>query len=121
MQRVFMTMNVKPGGEKEYIRRHDLLMHHDRVPDETVTQEELDLCRETWKVHKDAGIRNYSIFMAGTKLYAYFEAEDYQKALEIVTKSEAGQRWQQYMDGFLVQENGVPVMEVIDQPIFSME
>lgn len=119
MQRVFMKMQVKPGGEKEYVRRHVLLMN--READGNATPEELELCRETWRVHKEAGIRNYSIFMIGTALYAYFEAEDYQKTLDIITRSKAGQRWQSYMDGFLVQEDGVPVMEVCAEPVFFME
>ncbi|MEG0595000.1 MAG: hypothetical protein RR514_07265 [Christensenella sp.] len=49
------------------------------------------------------------------------KAEDYRKTLDIITKSETGQKWQKYMDGLLEQENGVPVMEICDAPVFFME
>ncbi|MEG0785446.1 MAG: hypothetical protein RR389_08490 [Christensenella sp.] len=92
MQRVFMMMKVKAGKESEYVRRHNLLMRHDGAGNAEASAQELELCRQTWKTHKDAGIKNYSIFLIGSKLYAYFEAEDYRKTLDIITKSEVGQK-----------------------------
>lgn len=122
MQRVLMKMRILPGGAAEYLRRHALLMACGAGgADEAASEEERALCRETWQVHHDAGIRNYSIFLDGTALYAYFEAEDYQKTLAHITKSEAGQKWQAYMNGLLEQREGIPVMEIFDSPVFVME
>jgi L-rhamnose mutarotase len=59
--------------------------------------------------------------LIGCDLFAYFEAEDYRKSLEQVTASPDGQAWQKYMDGFLQQENGVPVMQMCEQSVFYME
>jgi len=50
-------MHLKPGAEAEYRRRHDALWPELR-----------DLMRRD-------GIRNYSIFLHGTTLFAYLERE----------------------------------------------
>lgn len=121
MQRIFMKMRCMPGMEKEYVRRHKLLMYCEKINGGGVSQEEKQLFKETMKLHREAGIKNYSIFLIGSDLYAYFEAEDYKETLEIITKSETGQKWQKYMEGFLEQENGVPVMELCEKPVFFLE
>jgi L-rhamnose mutarotase len=119
MQRVFFKMRCLPGKQEEYVRRHHLLMHFKDA--EGISEEERQLLKSTWELHKAAGIQNYSIFLIGCDLFAYFEAEDYRKSLEQVTASPDGQAWQKYMDGFLQQENGVPVMQMCEQSVFYME
>lgn len=112
-------MRCVPGQEAEYARRHSLLMNWRNA--QGISEEERRLFKDTWELHKAAGIRNYSIFMIGGELFAYFEAEDYKKSLDTITRSPAGQAWQKYMEGFLEQEDGVPVMHKSDSPVFYME
>lgn len=119
MQRVFFKMRCVPGKEAEYARRHGLLMRWQDA--EGISEDERLLLKDTWELHKAAGIRNYSIFMMSGGLFAYFEAEDYKKSLDIITQSSAGQVWQKYMEGFLEQEDGVPVMQICSSPVFYME
>lgn len=60
MQRIAFTMQLKPGYEEEYQRRHD------KIWPEMVT------------VLHQAGISNYSIFLdeATLRLFAYLEVND---------------------------------------------
>ncbi|MDP9373165.1 MAG: L-rhamnose mutarotase, partial [Chloroflexota bacterium] len=60
MQRIAFLIDLKPGADPvEYKRRHD-----------EIWPEMLDALR-------DAGIRNYSIFLHGRQLFAYLEVEDF--------------------------------------------
>lgn len=121
--RVMFLIKCKPGEQEEYIRRHALLM--DCRPDSTnkpkATKEEIEMCTKVWDLHKCAGIKNYSIFMKDNTLYAYMESNDYKKALDQVTRSEIGQKWQQFMNGIVEQENGVPVFDIIECEVFHMD
>lgn len=50
---------------------------------------------------KAAGIRNYSIFVQGTRAFGYFEADDLAEVSSILAASEASARWQRAMAEFL--------------------
>lgn len=50
---------------------------------------------------KAAGIRNYSIFLKGTRAFGYFEADDLEEVSSSLTASEASARWQRAMAEFL--------------------
>jgi len=123
MGRVMFLMECKPGMEDEYKRRHKLLM--DSCPDSNTepegSEEEIQLCKKVWKLHKNAGIKNYSIFMKEDTLYAYMEADDYNKALDKVTSNKIGRKWQEFMNGILKQKDGKPVFNMIEEEIFHME
>lgn len=69
------VLEVRPGYEDEYDRRHAAL------PVDMV--ELLNL----------AGFRNYSIFRFGLTLFGYFEVDDLEKSLAIYTMSDAAKRW----------------------------
>ena len=120
MQRVLFKMRCMNGKRDEYIRRHTLLMNWKNTK-EGIGEAERKLLKDTSELHRAAGIRNYSIFIAGNELFAYFEAEDYKASLDRVTKSPAGQAWQKYMEGLLEQEDGAPVMQILDSPVFILE
>jgi L-rhamnose mutarotase len=83
------VLEVRPGYEEEYIRRH----------------------REIWPEMVDAlrsaGIRNYSIFRHGLTLFGYFETDDIEKTQEYLANDETNQRWSEWMD---------PIMKVDIDP-----
>jgi L-rhamnose mutarotase len=116
-------MKCKAGKEREYARKHQLLMYSfsNADIDPPPTEEERVLCDATWKQHKQAGIKNYSIFMKGTDLYAYFESEDCARSLDLATAGEIGRKWQDFMSGILEQENNKPVFDIIDSEVFHMD
>ena len=73
------VLEVRPGYEEEYKKRHD----------EIWPELEADI--------KSAGMRNYSIFRYGLTLFGYFECDDLEYAIDFLSKSEANQRWGEYM------------------------
>jgi len=123
MERIIFKMKCKKGQEKEYIRKHKLLMksYTDIELNPPPTVEEAALCDATWQQHKKAGIRNYSIFMKDNDLYAYFESDNCSKSLDLATAGEIGAKWQDFMGGILEQENGKPVFEIITEQVFHMD
>lgn len=65
---------------------------------------------------KDAGIRNYTIFRAGTQVFGYFEADDLERAAASLERSEVNARWQDAMAELLeerVPDAGPPPLEEI--------
>ena len=89
MNRYMWVLEVRPGYEQEYKRRHD------EIWPEMIA----DLSR--------AGIRNYSIFRHGVMLYGYFETDDLDKARRALARSEVNARWQKFM---------APIMKVEIDP-----
>ncbi len=83
------VLEIRPGYEDEYKRRHDQIWP--------------DVVAET----REAGIRNYSIFRHGLTLFGYFETDDLERSIRMLTEGEANRRWDEYM---------APIMKVdIDQ------
>lgn len=72
-------LELRPGYEDEYKKRHDLIW--------------LDVVVET----KAAGIYNYSIFRHGLTLIGYFETDDLEQAILCLNDGEANKRWDEYM------------------------
>ena len=58
MARVGFSMQLKPGNEVEYKKRHD------------------EIWPELHDLLKEAGIRNYSIYRQGLTLFGYLEIDD---------------------------------------------
>jgi L-rhamnose mutarotase len=87
MQRIGRTTWLKPGREAEYRDWHG-----------KVWPEMLALVR-------DAGIRNYTIFIDGRQLFSYLEVEDFEKASAIIDAAEVSARWQALM---------APLMDAVD-------
>lgn len=79
MDRVFFMMRVRDGHQDEYMRRH----------------------REVWPEvlaeHTRAGVTKMAIYMKGTDVCLYMEAEDYAKAVRVLSKSPEVLRWEEYM------------------------
>jgi L-rhamnose mutarotase len=83
------VLEVSPGYEEEYVRRH----------------------REIWpemlEALRSAGIRNYSIFRHGLTLFGYFETDDIRRTQEYLANDETNQKWSEWMD---------PIMKVDIDP-----
>lgn len=79
MKRHAFVMKVKEGHEEEYVARH----------------------REVWSSVKEAckraGIRNYSIFMSGTQLFAYMACEDFERSMQLLAEDPEVARWEAFM------------------------
>ena len=65
--------------KEEYLEEY-ILMHSNPWP-------------EIMQAHRDAGIRNYSIFQSGTKFFYCFECDDVDKAFQYLAKNEVCQKW----------------------------
>jgi L-rhamnose mutarotase len=79
MARVGFKMQLKPGNEVEYKRRHD-----------EIWPELADLIRDT-------GIRNYSIWRDDLTLFGYLEVEDPLK-MDALPQLPLMQKWWAYME-----------------------
>jgi L-rhamnose mutarotase len=97
-QRTGFVLHVRPDKIEEYVSAH-----------RNVWPEMLDALRA-------AGIRNYTIFRAGTSVFGYFEAEDLDFAAALLEAQEVSSRWQNAMAGLLeerVPDGGPPALEQI--------
>ncbi len=85
------VLEVRPGYEDEYKKRHD------------------EIWPEMLDALKQSGISNYSIFRHGLTLFGYFETEDLKATIAFLADNEVNQRWSEYM---------TPVMKIdIDETI----
>lgn len=73
------VLEVRPGCEEEYKKRHD------------------EIWPEMLEALREAGIRNYSIFRHGLTLFGHFETDDLKATIEALGKSETNARWGQSM------------------------
>ena len=84
MERLAWSGRILPGMKNEYIRRHD------------------EIWPEMTELLKSAGIKNYTIFCSGDKLFGYYECE---KGIEYAEKTQSGSpvvdRWNEYMKDVL--------------------
>jgi L-rhamnose mutarotase len=69
------VLEVRPGYEEEYRKRHD------------------EIWPEMLEALKKAGIRNYSIFRYGLTLFGYFETDDLQKTIAALATDPVNARW----------------------------
>ena len=84
MQRIAFTITLKPGADPaEYKQRHD------------------EIWPEMVAALRAAGIRNYSIFRDGSKLFAYLEVEDVERMARALDDDATNARWQEYMRGMI--------------------
>ncbi|WP_031468253.1 L-rhamnose mutarotase [Sciscionella sediminilitoris] len=85
MARAAFTLHIKPDKVTEYAEAH----------------------RRVWpemrEALRQAGFRNYSIFLDGSTAFGYFEAEDPEAALEAMGRTEVNARWQDTMAELLEQ------------------
>jgi L-rhamnose mutarotase len=100
MQRIGRRTRVKPAAIAEYRDWH-----------RRVWPELLELNRQ-------AGIRNYTIYMDGAELFSYFEVEDFQQAMAFLSRQEIAGRWQALMAPLMEGDSlspWLPLEEVFHQ------
>ena len=97
-QRTAFVLRVRPEKIDEYIRAH-----------EDVWPEMLDALR-------GAGIRNYTIFRDGNRMFGYFEADDLAAAERYLAQQDVSTRWQDAMAELLeerVPDAGPPSLQEV--------
>ena len=72
-------LEVRPGYEDEYKKRHD------------------EIWPEMLEALRKAGVRNYNIFRHGLTLFGYFETDDLQRTIDILKDDPVNARWGAYM------------------------
>jgi len=87
-ERSAFVLRVRPDRISEYVEAHA-----------NVWPEMLEALRA-------AGIRNYTIFRAGTEVFGYFESDDLEAAAASMEAQEVNTRWQNAMAELL--EERVP-------------
>ena len=83
------VLEVRPGYEEEYKKRHD------------------EIWPEMTEALRKAGIRNYNIFRHGLTLFGQFETDDLDRTIEILKDDPVNNRWSQWM---------TPIMKVDVDP-----
>ncbi|MGI6401105.1 MAG: L-rhamnose mutarotase [Thermoguttaceae bacterium] len=83
------------------------------LKDASMREEYLRRHREIWpemkELLKKAGYRNYSIWLSGTDIFAYYEVDDPEKLIETLEASEVRKRWEDYMRPLIyLGENDIP-------------
>jgi len=89
MKQVCFLLRVKRDRVEDYVKAHQ------------IWPELLDVMRE-------AGIRNYSLFLRGDGMVVgYLEAEDPEESLRRVGETDVSRRWEQSMAEYFEQGGGV--------------
>ncbi|MDZ4392333.1 L-rhamnose mutarotase [Cypionkella sp.] len=73
------VLEVRPGYEVEYLKRHD------------------EIWPEMLETLRAAGIRNYNIFRHGLTLFGFFETDDLEATKAYLRTSEVDKRWGEWM------------------------
>ena len=83
MERIGFRMQIQPGREAEYVRRHAAVW-----PDMLAAL-------------TAAGCSNYSIFRQDTDLFGYMEVDDFERFRAAIDASPVNARWQADMAGLI--------------------
>jgi L-rhamnose mutarotase len=97
VRRVGRRTRVKPAAEAQYRDWHR------RVWPEIVA------------LTREAGIRNYSIFMDGVELFSYFEVDDLDRAISFLSRSEISDRWQALMAPLMDADSAASPWVVLEE------
>ena len=104
MARHAFSMQVYPGQEEEYRRRHR------------------EVHPELLEVLKSKGVRNYSIFLQGQTLFAYMEVDgDVDAVLAEIAQHPAAKRWWKFMEPIMeTNEDASPVTRPMEE-VFHLD
>ena len=97
-QRSAFVLQVRPDRIDEYVEAHRVVWP------------------EMLEVLRGAGIRNYSIFRDGNRVFGYFEADDLERAAAYLGAQKVCTRWQDAMADLLeerVPDTGPPRLDEI--------
>lgn len=73
------VLEVRPGHEEEYKKRHD------------------EIWPEMLEALRAAGISNYNIFRHGLTLFGYFETDDLERTQKILADDPVNAKWGAWM------------------------
>lgn len=73
------VLEIRPGYEEEYKKRHD------------------EIWPEMVAMLTESGIRNYNIFKHGLTLFGYFETDDFDKTAAFLADHPVNKRWGEWM------------------------
>ncbi len=94
MQRGAWLFHLKEGMEEEYRKAHA------RVWPELI------------EAAGTAGLKNHSVFVEGSIVFAYAEAENLNKTMAELNSTEVTRRWNEAMARFMEDPEGMPLQEV---------
>jgi L-rhamnose mutarotase len=94
MERHAIVMNMKPGMQDEYKKRHD------------------ELWESMTRLLEQTGFKNYSIWNTGDLLFQYYEIEDYERALKILEGSSTKKKWDAYMEDIIDEAHAIEMDEM---------
>ena len=83
MKHYAWVLEVRPGYEQEYKKRHD------------------EIWPEMVEMLRESGLRNYNIFRHGLTLFGYFETDDLKKSIKHIVASDVNKKWGKYMSDIL--------------------
>ena len=73
------VLEVRPGYENEYKKRHD------------------EIWPDMLEALRKAGISNYNIFRHGLTLFGYFESDDLQASIKAISADPVNAKWGAWM------------------------
>ena len=104
MERFVWKGHIFPSKKDEYIRKHD------------------EIWPEMVAMMKEAGLRNYSIWLSGDELIGYYEFDVMEKKRRVYAQhQDVLVRWQQHMDGVMEMDKDAAGSPRAYRQVFLME
>ncbi|MBQ9117792.1 MAG: L-rhamnose mutarotase [Clostridia bacterium] len=105
MEKYAWSARIKTGKKEEYVKRHT------------------EIWSELTDLLKSAGIRNYTIWTDGNKLFGYYECEKgIAYAAKVQAQSPVVDRWNEYMKDVMEMElDPVTGAQPLLEPVFSLD
>ena len=104
MERFLWKGHILPGKKDEYIKKHD------------------EIWPEMIKMMKEAGLRNYSIWLSGNELIGYYEFDGMEKKQQVyAAHPDVLSRWQRHMDGVMEMDTDAADEVLVYHQVFLME
>lgn len=97
MMRMGRRTRVKPEAAAEYRRWH------------------AEVWPELIALNTAAGIRNYSIYMDGAELFSYFEVDDFDAAMALLSGNQLAAKWQALMAPFMESDDATSPWVVLEE------
>lgn len=89
---------------------------HGRLHPEAVeeySQKHREIWPEMVEMLKEAGLRNYAIFVHGTDVFGFYECDDLEAAQRHKAAADVSRRWSEHMAGLFASDGTTPMTEVM--------
>jgi L-rhamnose mutarotase len=94
MERGAWILKLKPGQETAYRKAHE------------------QVWPELIAAAVRAGMRNHSVYVKGSLVFAYAEAENLKATMEILAASDVTRRWNEFMSQYMEDPDGESLDDV---------